>query len=115
MKHDKLTQLGRIPTYTQTVASRLNWLRRNLIGLRQQLAFTDSYYIRSRPEWLDMSAPRQFTIARIEYAAQDARAAVDAVIHEIEHFQSLPITKEDAARGRLPKRRKQKKDATLEN
>ncbi len=108
IKNDKrFDRAGTKQTYTQEVASALNWWRRCMIGLMHQVDFKSGYFITAASGYQQMSEARKIQLAKMLEAKQRAREALDLLIEEIEEFSKLPITLADEAQGRIPKRKKQ--------
>lgn len=99
------TQSGRIQTYTQKVAATMNWWRRSLLGLKNLLIHPSGFFITRAPEFSQMSKARKNLLSQLETQKSVAQYELDKLIKLIEEFQSLPITLEDEAKGKLPKKR----------
>lgn len=99
------TQAGRTHTYTQKVATHMNWWRRNLLGLRTNISFASGFFITRSDGYREMSLARREVLRQLENRKARAIMEIDALVELIEQFQSLPLTLEDEAKNKLPKKR----------
>jgi hypothetical protein len=105
-----LDRTGQPQSYKTSVAGRLNWLRRCIMGAYTGLkVHTNFLWIRAHPEYFtSLTMEQREALVHLEFKVNAARYAMEEVMEAVERYHKAPKIPQ-------PKRERQKALKTAQN